>query len=360
MQVSAPVDLVRAALVELASGVDALYLSGRASLSPELLAALADGRAEAEEIDEDVAWHIGEEQFQLAPRGLGRYKYCLRHPHGLIGLSASRNLPAVRIQPRAEFLHAVGPREAVEWFVEALGPAVGPMLVSVSRVDLFCDVQGWELTGDDRHRFLTRARERVTYEESDELTGYTFGTRKSHTVTCRVYDKTLDARNKGADYWPEIWGPTFDPLSPVLRIEFEFAREALRQCGLDAPGDVLEAVGALWVYATSEWLTYRSPTGDTTRSRWPVAREWASVQRSLLAQSATGIERVYGGKSAGDLRRLMPVLNGCVSSFAAIVGSEDIGPALERLAPLLRDYGEKSGASFVERVQSKRRRFSVR
>ena len=118
-------------------------------------------------------------------------------------------LPALRIQPRAEFLHGVGPREAIAWFAETLGAVVGPIRVSVSRIGLCADFQGWELDGDERHRFVGRARELDTYENESRLTGFTFGRRTSGTITARIYDKTRDAKNKGADYWPGIWGDAF-------------------------------------------------------------------------------------------------------------------------------------------------------
>ena len=63
----------------------------------------------------------------MAGHGWGKYSYCLRHRHGQVGLTASSALPAVRVQPRAEFLHGAGPLAAVAWFEEVLGQAVGPV-----------------------------------------------------------------------------------------------------------------------------------------------------------------------------------------------------------------------------------------
>lgn len=56
------------ALVELASGVDALYLSGRANLPEALLAALEDHRALAEAGSVPVAFDLGGESYSLSPR----------------------------------------------------------------------------------------------------------------------------------------------------------------------------------------------------------------------------------------------------------------------------------------------------
>jgi hypothetical protein len=39
-----------------------------------------------------------------------------------IGFSTSRHLPTVRIQPRSEFLHAIGPAAAVAQLRDSLNP----------------------------------------------------------------------------------------------------------------------------------------------------------------------------------------------------------------------------------------------
>jgi hypothetical protein len=59
----------------------------------------------------------------------------------------------------------------------------------------------------------------------------------------------------------------------VARIEFEFGRRVLRECGVDSPDDLLENAAGLWGYAT-EWISYRERSRDRTRSRWSVSPEW--------------------------------------------------------------------------------------
>ena len=96
----------------------------------------------------------------------------------------------------------------------------------------------------------------------------------------------------------------------MFRIEFELARTALRQYGLTTLDDVLAAVPARWLSVTRDWLTYRSPTADETRSRWPVAPEWQAVQRASPSCGAFGIERMYDGRTEGSLRKVTRILNG--------------------------------------------------
>ncbi|MGO9301432.1 MAG: hypothetical protein ACLQEG_13990 [Acidimicrobiales bacterium] len=234
------------------------------------------------------------------------------------------------------------------------------MVFTVSRLDLYVDVQGWWPTGDDRYRFVCRGQTLETYEASGELTGFSFGRRKTGTIVARIYDKTRDADRKGSDFWLDVWGERLDPAKPVFRVEFELARTALREYGLDTVDDVLGAVPALWLSVTSEWLTYRSPTADQTRARWPVAPEWQAVQRARLAEGAFGIGRMYEGRTNGSIRRLIRPLNGWVAHYAALVGTDDVEVTCEQLASSLRDWEYASRRSFADRVAEWRAREAAR
>jgi len=118
----ANLQLPEKSLRELASGIDALYLSGRAELPKRFLARLEDCRAWAVEAKRPAPCELGELVFGIAPHGWGKYRFCLDHEMARIGFSTSRHLPTVRVQPRSEFLHAVGPASAVAALHEVLNP----------------------------------------------------------------------------------------------------------------------------------------------------------------------------------------------------------------------------------------------
>jgi hypothetical protein len=136
---------IGAGVRELASGVDALYLSGSGYLSKALLALLEDERLFADRVSVPVPFDIGPLTFGLAPHGWGKYRFCLDHKCGRIGFTSSIKLPSVRIQPRAEFLQAHGPAGTIRHFEELLRPVVGALGLSVARIDLFCDLEGMVL-----------------------------------------------------------------------------------------------------------------------------------------------------------------------------------------------------------------------
>lgn len=290
----------------------------------------------------------------MAPHSFGKHRYCLTHPYGRIGITPSLNLPAFRIQPRAEFLHGVGPRAAVQGFRDLIEEECGFVKLQVSRIDLFADFQGWDLTGDQRGSFVCRATDVGLFEANGALTGLQFGKRSSGTVDARIYNKTIEILSSGSEYWKEIWGDSYDPSRDVFRVEFEVLRGALREFMLDDPDDVLDATGALWAYLTT-WLSYRTPTGDHTRSRWPVAPEWEDVRHSRVSGGELGIERTYRGKQRGELGKMMPALVGNLARFGALSDSRSEAEMLEVLADFLKRYAKESHVSMDHRIWQKKR-----
>lgn len=336
---------------ELCSGVDSFYFSGRAELSDDLFEVLEERRLAAEAANEPQPLSIAGEVFFVEPRAFGVYRYRLAHPSGLFGVTASEKLPSFYVQPYAEFLHGVGPLGVLSFF-DQVGEflAGGPVHWSASRLDLFCDVQGWALHGDDRERFVCRAERRDLHEHGGAFGGLEFGRRTSKTVCARIYDKTRQIEDKGLDWWPAIWGDRYDRSLPVLRVEVEIGRQGLIEYGVDTPPEALELAGSMWANATESWFTYRTPTADETRARWPIAPEWEAIQRAALRSDAIGVDRVRALRRQGELRKLIPTLVGYSSSVGALVGTDDIDTTLAAVGELFRGDEIRRGIPFAERI----------
>ena len=356
----ADLQLQEIGLRELASGIDALYLSGRAELPKRFLARLEDSRAWAAEAKRPAPCEIGELVFGIAPHGWGKYRFCLDHEMARIGFSTSRHLPTVRVQPRSEFLHAVGPEVAVATLHEVLSPELRELRFWVTRVDLFADWQGWNLTLDDARRFVCRADARRSYEVAGTLTGFEFGSRTTKTFMARLYDKTADMSAKDNGWWLEVWGERYAPGPPVHRLEFEVGRQGLLEFDLNTPAQVLAAAGDLWAYATREWLTYRSPTDDQTRSRWPLAPEWIEVQMAKLRHQAVGLERLRLSRRAASIEKLLPGLTGYLASLGALIGTQGIDDTVHAVGHHLHTYEIISRTAFAERVARRRSELELR
>jgi hypothetical protein len=353
-------DLRLGPLSELASGVYACYISGHGRLDPAFVERLQRTRQLAEAVHAPMGLCLGEVTFGLAPHGWGRYRYLACHEVGRIGFSTPGHLPVVRVQPRAELLHAVGPAAAVAGFSELLAECCTELSLSVNRVDLFADWQGWELDGTHRERFACRAGALRSFEDGGAFTGFEFGSRTSKTFCARIYDKTAEIAHSGADWWPAVWGDAYQSGERVLRVEFEVGRQALGEFGLDSPERVLAGTGDLWSYATGEWLTYRAPGGGVNPSRRPIAPEWRQVQAASLAGAAVGLRRVLAGRHAGSLRRLFPGLVGYLAGFAVAVGTADIEDTLVALDGQLRNDEIARRTRFAERVERRRTEGALR
>lgn len=342
------------AVRELASGIDSLYLSGRATLPETFLTDLETSKRRAMEAGESVGFTLGGGEFGMAPHGWGRYAYRLSHEYGLIGLTSSSFLPAVRVQPRAELLWGLGPEATVDHFSVIVG-SVAEVEWSVSRADLFADVQGWWPKAEERHRFVSRAKTLDTFEESGELTGFQIGRRSGGGLSARLYEKSGQARKTGAEWVFDAWGEAYRPGEPVCRVELEFGRTVLRECETDTPEDLFENRAGLWGYGT-EWLSYRTPTGDGTRSRWPVAPEWEAIRNVSLRDRPVTVQRTTGAKTVASERLVSRQLNGWLSVLGALREVWSIDEALGLADPMLRELERETGIPFSARVEKKRRR----
>jgi hypothetical protein len=338
----------------LASGIDALYLSGHGYLSKDLTDHLDEVRRHADQEHKRIPFILGELIFALEPHGWGKYRYCLEHANGRIGFTTSERLPTVRIQPRAEFLHSSGPEGAVRFFRELLSPVVDGLALSVSRLDVFCDIEGMELSSDDRQRFVCRADGSTTYEVGGVVTGFTFGSRRTQRISARLYDKTAEITAKGGDWWELVWGERHRPGATVWRIEFEIGRGALRELDLSRPADVLAAAPSLWQYCTTEWLTLRRPCSDSNRSRWPIDPRWTLASSAALIQPTTKLLWIRRRKRASSLRRLLPGLLGYLVAFAVLAGTVDLSGTLDALRVSVADDEVIRRMTFAERVRRRR------
>jgi hypothetical protein len=341
-------------LRELASGVDALYLSGHCEPTLAFLARLEATRELAELLNEPMELYVGGLGFKLAPHGWGRYRYLLVHELGRVGVSTSQHLPPVRVQPRSELLHAVGPVATVQGFTAVLAEDCPDMVFTVTRVDLFSDWQGLQLDSDCRSQFSCRAATSRSFEVGGVVSGLDFGRRSTKTFSARIYDKTAEIARSGADWWKGVWGDSYRQGEQVWRVEFEIGRDGLAGFGLATPAQVLAATSDLWRYATEEWLTYRVACSDQTRSRWDVAPEWRQIRRASLRAEPLGLNRIAAGKKAGSLRRIMPPLAGYLAAFAALIGTYDIEGTLQALDRHLRDDEIARSTPFRERICRRR------
>jgi hypothetical protein len=346
-------------LKELSSGIDTLYLSGRTHLAETLIDHLARVRERACEAGAPTVVQFGGVDLVANGWGRQRYRYCLDHPHGWIGLSPGGYLPAIRIEPNSECLHGLGVQKTVDWFRGVVEAECGPVEWTVNRLDVYADWQGWSLSGNDRERFVCRARACKIEEDNGQFESLQFGRRKTNTFSSRFYDKTAELRQKGNDWWFDVWGDRYDPERPVLRVEIECGRTGLRQLGIRTPEQAIDLAGSVWKYGTEEFVSFRTAGFDSNKSRWLEAPEWTQIRQATLSEGALGMKRTNAGRLNGDWRKLAPFLNGTLTSFAAIIGASSIEETIAYLPRFVAWYENQTAKSFADRVTLKRRRLAT-
>ena len=189
-------------LVELGSGIDALYLSGRCHWSLSSFSIGWTGRGRKREIaDVQDPISVGDAEFRLQAHGFGRYRYKLTHQHGTVGVSPSVKLPILRIQPQARFIHGVGAMNVVDWFRKQFQAECDEIELTAIRIDLHADWQGWDLRGDDRSRFVCRSDDLVMYEFDDLFTGFIWASKEQDHRGPHLRQDPRDAED-----WRRLFG----------------------------------------------------------------------------------------------------------------------------------------------------------
>ena len=341
--------------VELASGFDALYLSAKGTAPPALFVDLEASRRGAEAVSLPVDSTLGGYPVKVQPFAWGKYRYCAVHELARIGFTPSETFPVVRFQPTAIALHSLGPQGTILWAENLLDACGIEATLHVSRMDLHSDWQGIEILANERQNFVTYSNRRALYEVDEELSGLVFG-KRGGALLCRIYDKSRESREKGHDWWPNVWGPDYDPERKVMRVEFEFSRAGLVEFGVDNPSEAIARAPELWAYATCAWLALRVVSDDATRSRWLVDDRWKLIQGSSLAGGCAPAARIRAGEKEGQLRTFRKLATGVLSSMAVPLGTVDIGDTLRAVEPQLFQYEQVSQRGFADRVAEKRQR----
>jgi hypothetical protein len=342
----------------LAAGVDTIHASAAGSLRLGLQQELSELRAQAGETG--LALDIGSnpEGFILQPHGWRGYPLWLRSARIELMLGAAAPFPPVFVQWHSPYLHAYGVERAVSmvegWLDLAVMEARAPL--GVSRLDLYCDFQGWIPVVGDLDQFSCRATRRSLFEVAGQthlvgrrFSGFTFG---KGDVVCRIYDKTLLMAGRGEHWQEEVWADR-DPELPVWRLEFQLRRRALRRFSLETLDQARDARQSLWGYLT-EWISLRNPGVDGNRSRWKEARTWSDLRSARLGSPSSPLVPARRREAAQE--RLVRGFLGYASSLGAAGPSDDLEQVLHWAAGLSAHHLRDTGREFRELVESKRRR----
>lgn len=243
--------------------------------------------------------------------------------------------PNVYLSLAAKTLWLDGIETAITWIKEEL-KAIGAgsvQRIQISRLDLCAD---FFVNGGISHEFLlshkvTRNDKGKLFLDKNELQTYYVADAKS-PIQLRIYNKGVEVKQGGIKLWfLELWKR--ETTDNIWRIEYQIRRPALKQFAIDSLDDLKEKQTALWHYLTSQWFTLRLPDNDKAE-RKTIHPFWSAVQECFNQNSpetAVPIQRVYGSGGTASPEWHLSHIDGCLSSFAALLGITCREHALQEL-----------------------------
>ena len=336
-------------------GVDSLYLSFPGEPQAEWDIRLKKAKELAQSpLQRDQALAqvtLQDQMFSVDARGSSLFAYTLDNPDYRFQVKSrtAKRAPLAYCKFSSLVLTRLGVPESVarlEKLLRELGEVDGP--AKVSRLDLYVDfIAPYPL--DDWHKdaWVGRGRSVNKYWEGAACSGWSIGI--GGLLSARLYDKTLEITKSRKDYLKPLWEAAgWVPGQSVYRLEFQFRREVLQELGVSLYADLLAKLGALWAYASQDWLRLTVPDlVDQTSSRWPTHPMW-QVLAAIDWGSLDTYKRIPSKSSAPDEKRLLDQYLAVLTSSMAVHGQTDPHEAAPELFEKTRDrfdelYHESGG-----------------
>lgn len=303
---------------------------------------------------------LGLFKFEVYPHGSRRYYYILHNDDFELQLARYRsdqedNYP-VYVHFKSQFLwsslYSVSSLKdkynlIIEWLEQLIG---GKYLTSkINRLDLcyHCDDVP---AGFNVDQFVGRHTLDTTRRTHRVVSGIDIGSRKSEKLFLRCYNKYLECRSSKKVWFFPIWMNAGLNVRKVWNIEFQMKREFFRETKIrnqlyDTAEQVIEAMPAIWLYLTTDWVTYRIPDNDR-RTRWSLHPWWTSLYD--FVETEDRIDRKVQ-RELPTQEAIIPGLRGYLTSYAARTGeSLHDGTLFKRLLEALQDYDDRNKTDFDE------------
>lgn len=314
--------------------IDTLELNVKAKLSDNLAAELTQYQDLAKDAETEVptCWQFRGQTLYIRSHGAGHgWRWILSCPdlHVQMG-NGKLNGNIAMLRCSSLFLHACDIGDVLSSIYHFLIDVLGSdqFTLQVRELHRCIDLTGWEMTTEDRERFVTRGGIKDRPEEElvflPEVTGKgrrisQFDFSKPAHHSCCIYDKTREIKTSRKQWLHEVWlDHGWDGVSKVTRIEFRYDRTCLREMGIDEPYAMLDRLDELWAYSTQKWLRHTIPSGKN-QSRWATSALWQAVQTTPLANIGA-TPAVRDRKVELDAERAMACFVGYATGWAIRTG----------------------------------------
>ncbi len=180
------------------------------------------------------------------------------------------NRPSIMITFTSQVLWLKGFQKAITFILRLLrsnGASIVDVLIS--RLDLCVDGLFPTKKWDERLRRYHTAKSSHSglFFNNNTLTGMQFG---KGAIVARIYDKAHETKTISKKFWffEDVWKITEIPDGhTIIRVEFQFRREAIKELGILKLGHLNRLSGNAWSYATRKWLKFQSRPGAQSHQR---------------------------------------------------------------------------------------------
>lgn len=316
----------------LASGIDSLAVSMQVAWQSErafqllsTLKAMAKSSTEDEPAKLEVSADSAKFFFNVKPHGKDGYEWMFSSSEFTFKVGnwlLPRQRPSILAEVRSESLWMHGPDACVDRLVQIVAALDGRvMAIKSSRADLCVDillpVDCW--TRELERCFVTRAIVMDPHTRNRKLTGFSIG---KGLVSARLYDKPAEIATKSGKFWMyDIWG--VEHLRKgfvIIRVEFQFRRDRLKELGCDTWADLQDNLLGLWAYGTRKWLRLVNDA-ELHHTQQDVLPWWTAVMDGF--KGAQTAEPLVREKSISfELQRHAAQVMGGMSSIVALLNKD--------------------------------------
>ncbi|HHY52121.1 MAG TPA: hypothetical protein GX499_02620 [Clostridiales bacterium] len=308
---------------------------------------------------EKVTYQLGDMAFEVLPNGANGYAYILHNHLFQIKIAQFRstnpNFFPVKVIIKAEALWSLSPEDAFATAYQLVNEQIGTVIANkISRMDLCCHMDTIAFDKVHLDHFKGNFRSTNTRAFNRVVSGIEFGTRSSK-VFSRIYDKTLEVKQKGQKLWfLDIWqNHGWDGKQTIWNVEFELKREFFSHFRLDSVEDAFGSLSSIWHYLMDEWLVLT--LNDRTRiENATICKEWLTASKQFdhyVSCPLIAPEK----QMARDAEVLIPALNGYAKKISAFRNVPHLKEAFHGLEEDIKRYNRRKGTTFeaeVEKVRS--------
>lgn len=306
---------------------------------------------------------LGNIDYEVLPNGARCYAYLLHND--LIelrlakGRSKNKNTYPIVVKYKSTILWEKGLNAyfyASDFIEELFGQIINTM---VSRVDLAYHTDGLNFQVCDLDKFVGKYRKDSLHRCDRKIETFYFGSRKTQTVMCRIYNKTRQLLEERKSLWfIDIWSKYDLDITNVWNVEYELHREFLKQIDIDTFEQLVDNIKGIWGYLTHNWIRYVDISSATRSNNYKIFEVWQKVQNGYDAFSMDGeIEREV--QRLRDANKYVPSAVGYLTSLSALVNIDEVDDALEYLRFQMDKYfREKKNSTFNEVVTNKKRYYT--